>query len=48
VSLVTEILTLIETMEITQVDLDENELGKLIRWYADGLENMAQVKGIAK
>jgi hypothetical protein len=23
-------------------------LGKLIRWYADGLDNMAQVKGIAK
>lgn len=48
VSLVKELLNLIDSMQIEARHLDENELGKLIRWYADGLDNMGQVKGIAK
>jgi hypothetical protein len=48
VSLVKELLLCIDAMQIEGQHLDENELGKLIRWYSDGLPNMQQVKGIAK
>jgi hypothetical protein len=48
VSLVQDLLQCIDGMQIDARHLDCNELGKIIRYYSEGLPHMDVVKGLAK